>query len=254
MDLNGKVALITGSGRGIGKAIATVLAKHGADIVISDIDNDSAVKTSQEIESLGKKSIAVEGDVSQKSDVEKLIAEAVNKMGKVDILVNNAGIIRDSLIDKMEEAAWYAVLGVNLKSAFLATQAIIPVFRENKYGRVVNISSKAGWVGNVGQANYTASKAGMLGLTLTTAKEFGRFVVREQCDLTCNAIMPGVIDTPMTQSVPEKAMQYLLSNIPLNRAGQPEDVGNAVLFLCSEYARYINGVILPVDGGFMMAL
>jgi 3-oxoacyl-[acyl-carrier protein] reductase len=254
VNLNGKVAIITGSGRGIGKGIALVLARHGADIVITDIDSRSAQETSQEIAALGRKSIAVESDVSKIDDVKRIVDDTINKLGRIDILVNNAGVTRDALVDKMSEADWDTVLNINLKSFFLMTQAVMPEMRKNKFGRVINISSKAAWVGNMGQANYTAAKAGALALTLTVAKEFGRYVKKEECDLTCNAIMPGFIDTPMTQAVPENVRQIMLSQVPLNRAGTPEDIGNAVVFLSSEYGSYLNGAVIPVDGGFWMAL
>ncbi len=254
MDLSGRVAIVTGSGRGIGRGIAMVLASHGADVVISDINPDTAGKTSEEIRSLGRKSIAAAGDVSKKADVERLVSEALDAFGKVDILVNNAGITRDYLIEKMPEEAWDSVLNVNLKSFYLTIQAVMPVMVKSKFGRVINISSKACWVGNMGQANYNSAKAGALSLTMTAAREFGRYVVKEGCDMTCNAIMPGFIDTEMTQAVPEKVRQIMLSQIPLNRPGTPEDVGNVVLFLASRYGSYVNGAIIPVDGGFWMAM
>lgn len=254
MDLSGRVAMVTGSGRGIGRGIAMVLASHGADLVISDINPDSAGEASEEIRSLGRKSIAVAGDVSKKADVERLVGEAEGAFGRVDILVNNAGITRDGLIERMPEEDWDAVLNVNLKSFYLAIQAVTPLMVRNKFGRVINISSKACWVGNMGQANYNSAKAGALALTMTAAREFGRHVVREGCDLTCNAIMPGFIDTEMTRAVPEKVRQIMLSQIPLNRAGTPRDVGNVVLFLASSYGSYLNGAVIPVDGGFWMSL
>ena len=254
MDLRGKVAVITGSGRGIGLGIARVLAGHGANVVISDINPASAGEAAAEMLSLRVKSLAVTGDVSLKPDVERLINEAVGEFGKVDILVNNAGITRDHLIERMPEEDWDAVLRINLKSFYLTIQAVTPVMVRNKFGRVINISSKACWVGNMGQANYTAAKAGALALTMTAAREFGRHVVKGGCDLTCNAIMPGFIDTEMTRAVPEKVRQIMLSQVPLNRPGTPRDIGNAVLFLASEYGSYLNGAIIPVDGGFWMAM
>lgn len=254
MNLSGRTAIVTGSGRGIGRGIALVLAEHGADVIISDIDLGSAQETSQEIIAMGRKSIAVQGDVSKLSDVRRIVEETVSNIGKIDILVNNAGVTRDALIDKMSESDWDTVLNINLKSFYLMIQAVLPEMRKNKFGRVINISSKAAWVGNMGQANYTAAKAGALALTLTVAKEFGRYVKKEECDLTCNAIMPGFIDTPMTQAVPENVRQVMLSQIPLNRAGTPVDIGNAVLFLASEYGNYLNGALIPLDGGFWMAM
>ena len=246
MELIGKVALITGGAQGIGKAIALLLARNGADIVVTDVNLERAEETSGEIQALGRKSMALKADVSRLAEVDALVQTVVEKFGRIDILVNNAGIARDKLILRMTEEDWDAVLGVNLKGTFNCTKAVIKHMSKQRSGKVVNIASVVGEMGNAGQANYSASKAGVIGLTKTLAREFA------QRGININAIAPGYIQTPMTDALPEKAKEELKRMIPMERLGQPEDVARAVLFLVSEASSYITGHVLNVNGGIYM--
>ena len=246
MELLGKVALITGAAQGLGKATALLLARHGADIVVSDVNLEKAQETAQEVEALGRKAMAIKTDVSRLEEVEKMVEAALGKMGKVDILVNNAGVARDKLMLRMTEEDWDLVLDVNLKGTFHCTRAVIRHMSKQRGGRIVNIASVVGEMGNAGQANYAASKAGIIGLTKTTAREFA------QRGIAVNAIAPGYIETPMTEVIPEKAKEELKKLIPMERLGKPEDVAQAVLFLVSEASNYITGQVLNVNGGIYM--
>ncbi len=246
MELDGKVALITGAAQGIGKAIALMLAKNGADIVVSDINLDKAQETSREIEAMGRRSMAIKVDVSKSEEVEQMVEKIINEFGKIDILVNNAGITRDKLILRMTEEDWDTVLNVNLKGTFNCTKAVIRHMSKQKSGKIVNIASVSGEMGNPGQANYSASKAGVIGFTKTIAREFA------QRGINVNAIAPGYIETPMTDVLPEKVKEELKKMIPLERLGKPEDVAQAVLFLVSEASSYITGQVLNVNGGLYM--
>ncbi len=246
MELDGKVALITGAAQGIGKAIALILAKNGADIVVSDINLEKAQETSREIEAIGRRSMAIKVDVSKSEEVEQMVEKIINEFGKIDILVNNAGITRDKLILRMTEEDWDAVLNVNLKGTFNCTKAVIRHMSKQKSGKIVNIASVSGEMGNPGQANYSASKAGVIGFTKTIAREFA------QRGINVNAIAPGYIETPMTDILPEKVKEELKKMIPLERLGKPEDVAQAVLFLVSEASSYITGQVLNVNGGLYM--
>lgn len=246
MELDGKVALITGAAQGIGKAIALMLAKNGADIVVSDINLEKAQETSREIEAMGRRSMAIKVDVSKSEEVEQMVEKIINEFGKIDILVNNAGITRDKLILRMTEEDWDAVLNVNLKGTFNCTKAVIRHMSKQKSGKIVNIASVSGEMGNPGQANYSASKAGVIGFTKTIAREFA------QRGINVNAIAPGYIETPMTDVLPEKVKEELKKMIPLERLGKPEDVAQAVLFLVSEASSYITGQVLNVNGGLYM--
>ena len=246
MELIGKVALITGGAQGIGKAIALLLARNGADIVVTDVNLERAEETSGEIQALGRKGMALKADVSRLAEVEALVQTVVEKFGRIDILVNNAGIARDKLILRMTEEDWDAVLGVNLKGTFNCTKAVIKHMSKQRSGKVVNIASVVGEMGNAGQANYSASKAGVIGFTKTLAREFA------QRGININAIAPGYIQTPMTDALPEKAKEELKRMIPMERLGQPEDVARAVLFLVSEASSYITGHVLNVNGGIYM--
>jgi len=241
MALTGRVALITGSARGIGRAIALKLAERGADIVLSDIEDAEPV--ANEVQAMGRQSIAVKANVSLPADVEKLVESAIAKFEHIDILVNNAGIARDQLLLRMSEEEWDAVLNVNLKSAFLCSRAVVRHMLKQRWGRIVSISSVVGIMGNPGQANYAASKAGIIGFTKTLAKELG------SRGITANAIAPGFIETRMTQQLNENQRQELFKRIPLGSLGMPQDVAEAVAFLASEEARYISGQVLGVDGG-----
>lgn len=245
-DLTGKTALVTGAARGIGKVIARKLAARGASVVISDLLADAAGATAEEFKSAGFAALALAGDVSSADSVEETVNKAVEAFGSVDILVNNAGITKDGLLFRMSEADWDKVMAVNLKGTFLATRAASRVMAQKRWGRIVNISSVVGLMGNAGQANYAASKAGVVGLTKASAKELaGR-------NITVNAIAPGYIQTGMTEKLSERAKEAFLSSIPLGRAGTAADVAAAVGFLVSEEAGYITGQVLQVDGGLLM--
>jgi 3-oxoacyl-[acyl-carrier protein] reductase len=246
MELKGKVALVTGAAQGIGKAVTLLLARHGADVIVADVNLEKAEETAQEVQSLGQQSMAVRLDVTRFQDVEATVETVLQKFGKIDILVNNAGIARDKLILRMTEEDWDAVLAVNLKGTFNCTKAVIKHMSKQRSGKIVNIASVVGEMGNPGQANYAASKAGVIGLTKTIAREFA------QRGINVNAIAPGYIQTPMTDALPEKAKEELKRMIPMERLGQPEDVARAVLFLVSEASAYITGNVLKVNGGIYM--
>ena len=246
MKLAGKVALVTGAAQGIGRAIALLLARNGADIVVSDINLEKAEETAKEIRAIGPKAMAIKVDVSNLGDVERMVEGILEKLAKIDILVNNAGITRDKLILRMTEEDWDAVLGVNLKGTFNCTKAVIRHMAKQRSGKIVNIASVVGEMGNAGQANYSASKAGVIGLTKTIAREYA------QRGINVNAIAPGYIETPMTEALPGKAKEELKKLIPMERLGKPEDVAEAVLFLVSEESNYITGQVLNVNGGIYM--
>jgi 3-oxoacyl-[acyl-carrier protein] reductase len=244
--LTGKTVIVTGAGRGIGKGIAEVLAKEGANIVVSDIDAVSCESTAKEIvEKYGVKAVGIAGNVAKKDDAVKL-AEKAKELGEGKIwgIVNNAGITKDSMLKKMTEEQWDAVMAVNLKGIFLVTQAAIEYMTEG--GSVVNISSIVGKAGNIGQTNYCASKAGVVGFTKALAKEYARKLVRS------NAIQPGFIKTPMTDAIPEKVVTQLVATIPMQTMGMPEDIANAALFLLSDMSKYITGTVIEVAGGMFM--
>ncbi len=237
---------MTGAAQGIGRAIALLLARNGADIVVSDINLEKAEETAKEISAIGPKAMAVKVDVGNLSDVERMVEGILEKLAKIDILVNNAGITRDKLILRMTEEDWDAVLGVNLKGTFNCTKAVLRHMAKQRSGKIVNIASVVGEMGNAGQANYSASKAGVIGLTKTIAREYA------QRGINVNAIAPGYIETPMTDALPEKAKEELKKLIPMERLGKPEDVAEAVLFLVSEESSYVTGQVLNVNGGIYM--
>ena len=242
MDLSGKVAIVTGSSRGIGKAIALKLADAGASVVVTGHIED-AEPVAKEIRAKGRQSLAVRASVTSAADIEKLVEATLSTFGRVDIIVNNAGITRDQLVLKMSEDDWDAVLDTNLKSVFLCTRAVLRPMLKQRWGRIINISSVIGLIGNPGQANYAASKAGIIGFTKTIAREVG------SRGITANVIAPGFIETRMTQSMNDAQRQELLKRIPLGSLGTPDDVAEAAAFLASEGARYITGQVLGVDGG-----
>jgi 3-oxoacyl-[acyl-carrier protein] reductase len=246
LELKGKVALVTGAAQGIGRAVALLLGQKGADIVVSDINLEKAQETAKEIETLGRRAMAMKVDVANFGDVERMAQAVIEKFGRIDILINNAGIARDKLILRMTEEDWDAVLAINLKGTFNCTKAVVRHMSKQRSGKIVNIASVVGEMGNAGQANYAASKAGVIGFTKTIAREFA------QRGININAIAPGYIQTPMTDALPEKAKEELKRMIPMERLGQPEDVAEAVLFLVSGASSYITGQVLNVNGGIYM--
>jgi 3-oxoacyl-[acyl-carrier protein] reductase len=240
------VALVTGAAQGIGKAVALLLARNGAEIIVSDINLEKAEETAKEVQALGRKALAIKVDVAKLDDVEKMVGAILARFGQVDILVNNAGIARDKLILRMTEEDWDAVLNINLKGTFNCTKAVVRHMSKQRSGKIVNIASVVGEMGNAGQGNYAASKAGVIGFTKTIAREFA------QRGINVNAIAPGYIETPMTDALPDKAKEELKRLIPMDRLGKPEDVAEAVLFLVSEASSYITGQVLNVNGGIYM--
>lgn len=245
-DLEGRCAIVTGAGRGIGRAISLTLAGRGAAIGVIDVRQEDAAKTAQDVKALGPEAVANVCDVRRPEDVERMFAEVLAALGGVHILVNNAGITRDSLIMRMSDDDWNAVIGVNLTGAFNCCRVASRHFLKQRSGRIVNVSSVVGIMGNAGQANYAASKAGIIGLTKSLAKEMS------SRGITVNAVAPGFIDTDMTRVLSEKAREALVSMIPLARLGTADDVANLVAFLVSDDANYITGQVVHIDGGMVM--
>lgn len=247
MTLKGKTAVVTGGYRGIGKAIAIKLASMGANVVINAIGApETAEDTINEIKSFGVEAQAVSANVTVEEEVNGMIAKVIEKFGHIDILVNNAGITRDGLLMKMKESDWQSVLDVNLKGVFLCTKAVVRPMMQQKGGSIVNITSVVGITGNAGQANYSASKAGVIGFTKSIAKEIGSKGVR------VNAVAPGFINTKMTEALPEEVKKAYMANIPLKRYGEPEEIAEVVAFLCEDRSRYMTGQVLKVDGGMAL--
>lgn len=241
-DLKDKVALVTGSGRGIGKSIAETLADYGCKIIVNDINQETADETAKELAGKGVETFAHACDISNAEQVSSFVSASVEKFGKIDILVNNAGITQDTLFLRMSQEQWQRVIDINLTGTYLVTQAVIKVMSKAKSGNIINISSVARH-GNVGQANYSASKAGVVGFTNAIASEFSKRGIR------ANTVAPGFISTPMTDAMPDKAREAVLAGIPLGRAGLPEDIANAILFLVSDLSSYITGQVIDVNGG-----
>ena len=249
MRLENKVALVTGASRGIGAGIVRKLAAEGADIVINYVGEANladAQALQKELEALGRRVLLIDANVADFNAAAAMVDEAVAKLGRIDILVNNAGINRDTLLLRMKEEDWDAVLAVDLKGVFNVTKAAVKYMMKQRYGRIISISSVVGVAGNAGQVNYAAAKAGVIGLTKSVAKEVA------SRNITANAIAPGFIRTPMTAKMPEAAVEAALKTIPLGRMGEAEDIAKAVVFLASEDADYITGQILHVDGGMLM--
>ena len=245
--LKGKTAIVTGAAKGIGKAIALKLASLGANIVLNyRSSEEAAIKVEEEIKALGVEVLRVKGDISNLSEVENLINLAKEKFGKIDIMVNNAGITKDTLILRMKEEDFDSVIDVNLKGVFNCLKTITPVMVKQKSGKIINLSSVVGLVGNAGQVNYAASKAGVIGMTKSLAKEVGSRGV------TCNAVAPGFIETDMTEVLGDKLKEEAKKALPLKRLGKPEDVANVVAFLASEDSNYVTGQVINVDGGMVM--
>lgn len=246
MKLKDKNVFITGSGQGIGKQIAIAMAKEGANVAVSDINIENAGAAAQEIRSLGRKSIAIKLDVSKQNEVIAAFETFKNEFGVIDILVNNAGITKDTLVLRMKDDDWDAVINVNLKGTFLCSREAIKLMVKQQHGNIISISSVVAFTGNPGQANYSASKAGIVGLTKTIAKEYASRGIK------ANAVAPGFIQTTMTEAIPEKIREEMKKNIPLGYFGAPEDVANAVIFLASSDADYITGQVLHINGGMYM--
>lgn len=247
MHLKDKVAIVTGASRGIGRAIAVSLAQSGVKVVCNYIGSlEQAQETLDAVKAVGGEGILIMGDVSNSDDVAEMVKTVQESFGQIDILVNNAGITKDNLLMRIKEEDWDDVLNINLKGTFLMTKAVSRIMMKQKAGRIINITSVVGMTGNIGQANYSASKAGVIGFTKTCAKEFA------SRGITVNAIAPGFINTDMTANLPDAIKEEMVRNIPLGRMAEPKEVANAVVFLASDLASYITGQVLAVDGGMVM--
>jgi len=242
IDFSGKTVIVTGAGRGIGAGIAQTMAKLGAAVVLVDVDAEAASGQAESIVAGGGMADAQTGDVLDKSFLDRVVAETLQRREKVDVLVNNVGIIRDNYLENITEADWDLVLDVNLKGAFFSCQAVAPTMKERRYGKIVNIISKA-WLGTVGQTNYSASKGGLVSLTRTLALELAPY------EINVNGVAPGLIDTPMTRNLPEKVKERVIKMQPTGKMGTTDDVAAAACFLASDLAGFITGQILHVDGG-----
>lgn len=244
--LKEKTALVTGAGRGIGEMIALILASEGADIVVNDIDHISAENTAQKIRSIDRKALVQTANIAVGKDVAEMFEQAKNMFGNIDILINNAGITRDNVFLNMTEKEWDLVMDINLKGVFNCTRQAVAIMKEQNFGKIVNLTSVSAQLGNVGQVNYTASKAGVIGMTKTLAKELARF------NINVNAVAPGFIDTPMTENIPDTIKKGILQTIPLGRPGTPEDVARVVKFLCTEDSAYVTGQVISCNGGMYL--
>jgi 3-oxoacyl-[acyl-carrier protein] reductase len=245
-DTTYKHAIVTGAARGIGKTVALKLAASGLDVVVSDVMLDEARIVADELNRLGVQAMAIKADVSRVEDVETLIKTTIDQWGSVDFLVNNAGVTRDNLAVRMSEKEWDLVLDINLKGTFLCSQAAAKVMMKQRFGRIVNIASVSGILGTPGQANYASSKAGIIALTKTFARELGKR------NITVNAVAPGFVLTEMTEKLSDKVKEEYIANIPLKRAGTPEDIAEVVWFLISPSASYITGTVINVSGGLLI--
>lgn len=247
-DLSGRTALVTGGSRGLGRAIALAFARQGADVAVNYRGNeDAAEAVATEIRGLGRRAVTIQGDTSGGRDAcEAIVAAAIDGLGSVHVLVNNAGITRDNLLMRMDADEWDSVIGTNLAGPFWMTRAVARPMVKARAGRIINMSSAAGRMGNPGQANYASAKAGLIGLTKTTARELA------SRNITCNAIAPGLIETDLTSDLPEAATEALKSLTPLGYIGSVEDVAAAAVYFASDEARYVTGQVLGVDGGIVM--
>ncbi len=246
MKLAGKVAIVTGAAQGIGKEIATALAQEGSDLVVVDVNLEQAEKTAQELAALGRQTMAVKVDVSNSTEVDEMVNKILDKFGKIDILVNNAGVTRDNLLLRLKEEDWDLVIRINLKGTFNCLKAVTRPMMKTRSGKIVNIASIIGIAGNAGQANYAASKAGVIALTKSAAKELA------SRNINVNAVAPGFIQTAMTNVLPEAVKAEMLKRIPLAKLGEVKDVAKAVLFLAGPDSDYITGQVIVVDGGMVM--
>ncbi len=246
MTLDGKVAIITGAGQGIGKTTALRFARDGAKVAVVEINEGTGQSATQEIQDQVGEAMFVKADVADHADAARMVQEVHEHFGQIDVLINNAGILRDAQLHKMDEADFDAVINVNLKGTFNCTQAVAPIMREQGAGSIVNAASVVGLHGNFGQTNYVASKAGVIGMAKTWAKELGRKGVR------VNAVAPGFISTEMIQNMPEKIVNQMQSQVPMGRLGEPEEVAAVYAFLASDEASYINGTVISVDGGVVV--
>jgi len=247
MSLEGKIAIVTGAAQGIGRAIAETLARAGADVAIADMDLGRGQETAHAVGKTGRRALQVKVNVADWNDVKDMTDRVLKEWGKIDILVNNAGITRDGLLLRMKEEDWNLVLQVNLNGTFHCTKAVMQPMTKQRYGRIINVASIVGAIGNAGQANYAASKAAVIGFTRTVAREYASRMV------TVNAVAPGFIDTAMTQGLSPEVKETLLKQIPLGRLGQPSDVAESVRFLASDEAGYITGQVIHINGGMFMA-
>lgn len=241
--MKNKVVLVTGAARGIGRTIALEFAKEGANVVVNDIMDGTPV--AEEIKEMGREAIFLKANIADVREAEQLADKAVEKFGRIDVWINNAGITRDALIHKMTEENWNDVISVNLKGTFNCCKAAAKYMMEQKYGRIISVSSVVGQRGNVGQANYSASKAGIIGLTKTLALEFARYG-----DITVNAVAPGFVNTEMMRTIPEKIMQRIVESIPFHRLAEPDEVAHLIAYLASDKAKYITGQIVGINGGY----
>lgn len=246
MRLSGKVAIITGAANGLGLAAAEIFAREGASVAIADYNEQQGTARARELVEKGHRVAFFQVNVADQDSVNSMVKNVIDTFGKIDILVNNAGITKDAMLKKMTLENFQRVIDVNLTGVFLCTQAVIPTMTEQGSGKIINTSSVSGVYGNIGQTNYAAAKAGVVGMTKTWAKELGRK------GINVNAVAPGFIETNMTAAVPEKILEQLKATIPLGHLGKPEDIANAYLYLASDEAKYVNGTVLHVDGGIMM--
>lgn len=246
LTLNNRIALITGAAQGIGRAVAVKFAQAGADVIIVDSKYEGALEVAKEVKATGRKALPVKCNIADVQQIDEMVKTVQEKFQKIDILVNNAGVTRDNLMMRMQEADWDLVLDVNLKGPFLLVKALSPIMMRQRYGRIINVASVVGLMGNAGQTNYSASKGGLIAFTKSVAKELA------SRNITCNAVAPGFIETPMTEKLPDTIKESYIKAIPLSRFGKANDVASTIIFLASEEAGYITGQVIGIDGGMFM--